>query len=101
VILTNYDVNPLDASLPAGYVLKRPEFGYYADRVVRGRVTDLQALQDALEARPDATHFLLTPPTARWLEQPPPPAVKAALDDRALASPRRVPAPVEIWLYEL
>jgi hypothetical protein len=101
VILTNYDVNPLDDALPAGYVLKRPTLGYYADRVVRGRIDGVEALGDALEVRPDATHFLLTPPADRWLEAPPPAAVKAALDGRATRPPIRIPATVEVWLYEL
>jgi hypothetical protein len=101
VILTNYDTNPFNPGLAAGYSLKRPAVTWYADRVIRGGVETAPALEEALRLRPDATHFLLTPPPRWWLERAPPPELKAALEQRAIRPPRRIEAPVEIWLYAL
>jgi 4-amino-4-deoxy-L-arabinose transferase-like glycosyltransferase len=62
VILTTYDVNPFAADRKGDvYVLMHPEVLFYADRAVRGGLETPADLADALDRRPDAGRFLVTP----------------------------------------
>ncbi len=98
VVLTNYDVNPIHPEVPAGYVLKYPEVTYYSDRLVRGSIDSVSALDEvALVRYPAARWFLLMPPGGPRAGDHP--QLRAALERSG--APRQLSGEPEVWLYRL